>query len=118
MNFTRTVTRMMTSALLAGGVAVGLAAGGAHADNGGGTWCPGQPLPQAYNFQIMPAGGLSMTGPVTDAVNWDMTVCHDWYHKMVDNGDGTKTNTVVEGRLLPMNCGLFWCPVPPGTPAP
>jgi hypothetical protein len=117
MNATRSVTRLVTAALLAGGAAMGLA-NGVHADNGGGTWCPGQPLPQAYNFQITPDGGLSMTGPVPDAVNWDMNVGRDCYPRMADNGNGTKTNSVVEGRPLPMNCGLFWCPVPPGTPAP
>lgn len=117
MNVACVATRIMTAALLAGGAALGLSAG-AHADNGAGTWCPGQPLPSSYNYLITPDGALRMTGPVPGGENWDMTVCHDWYRHMVDNGNGTKTNAVVEGRLLPVNCGLFWCPVPPGTPAP
>lgn len=110
------LSRIGASMLLASAAAAAIAAAPAHADNGGGTWCPGQPLPQATVFQILPGGALSMTGSLPPPP-WDMSVCHDWYHTMVDNGDGTKTNSIVEGRLLPMNCGLFACPVPPGTPA-
>ena len=70
-----TLKRIIAGVLLSGGVAVagiGLAAGTALAERrstGAGTcnkqWCPGQP----WRNSFLPAGAL----------NWDMSVCHDYH---------------------------------------
>jgi hypothetical protein len=106
-----TLTRMIAGAALSTGVAMaglGAANGIAHADawaEGPHQWCPGQPLPQAD-------------------IRWDMGVCHTWY--LLVGGPkgnvGGRWNTIWDGadppapiRKPPGNCGLFWCPEPPGS---
>ncbi|ORV57126.1 hypothetical protein [Mycobacterium fragae] len=120
MSITHTMTRIIAGALLSGGVAaagVGLATGTAWAWGGPYTWCPGQSMddpsgPNRYGNQYA----------------WDMNVCHTWYR--VDYGygnvpriiNGTSTlqgSSAWDGDNPPppnpsgVNCGLFWCPVPP-----
>lgn len=108
MNATRTLRRIIGAALFSGGVAVtglGLAAGSAHATGGPFQWCPGQPLDRALAN-----------------IAWDMNVCHTWYAVAYGQGNVSRTDgggsSVWEGPDPPMgpptmNCGLFWCPVPP-----
>jgi hypothetical protein len=69
----RLIVGLATTALLVGGV--GLSAGTAHADWGGGPyrWCPGQPLPQ--------------TGDPHQPVVWDMNTCHTCYRVGPNQGN-------------------------------
>ncbi|MCV7377071.1 hypothetical protein BST11_13635 [Mycobacterium alsense] len=111
MNTPRTLKRMLAGAVLSAGVTMagfGAATGTAHADawaEGPHQWCPGQPLPQAD-------------------IQWDMGACHTWY--LLVGGPkgnvGGRWNTIWDGpnppapiRKPPGNCGLFFCPEPPGS---
>jgi hypothetical protein len=60
------IAGLATAALVLAGL--GLGAGVAQADPTPGTktWCPGQPMPK-QDASLPP-------------LNWDMTVCHDWYY--------------------------------------
>lgn len=98
--------RIITSALLAGGVAaagLGLGPGTAQADPGDLRWCPGDPPPKA--LQRMPNGSTTVI-----AVNpaWDTNVCHDYVMREGQVGEG-------------LSCPLpqfQWFQCPPGrTPA-
>ena len=69
---THSLKRIITKALLAGGVVVaglGLAAGTAQADDyfAPHQWCPGQSM-------VANQGGPGVN------VIWDMNVCHTWQH--------------------------------------
>ncbi|MDC8971360.1 hypothetical protein [Mycobacterium marinum] len=101
MNTTANLKRMITAALVSGGVAAagfGLTAGTAHAGPGAHgpvpqaprgpyQWCPGDPVP---------AGG----------VNWDMNVCHTWY--WVDYGfQANRGGSVYEGDTPPADLGCI-----------
>ncbi len=121
MNTTRT-RRIVAGALLSSSIvaAAGLALtpGIARATDGPYTWCPGQSMDWP-------------TGPnrYGKAYTWDMNVCHTFYNVSYGygnvewgNSDVAPTLTgssVWEGDNPPgpnpsgVNCGLFWCPVPP-----
>jgi hypothetical protein len=93
---TRTLKRITTGALLAGGVAVagmGLGAGTAQANCNalgvcGIVWCPGQRLPASD-------------------VKWDMNVCHHYYSGTVGErgtGGGIQVGAhIIEGEPTPVN---------------
>jgi hypothetical protein len=121
MNTSHNMTRIVAGTLLAGGVAVagvGLSAGTAHAWGGPYTWCPGQSMDEP-------------TGPdrYGNHYSWDMNVCHTWYRvdygygnvpRIIENGTSTlRGSSAWDGDNPPppnpsgVNCGLFWCPVPP-----
>jgi hypothetical protein len=87
MSTTHTLKRIITGALLSGGIAVagfGLAAGTAHADPiGPKHWCPGeQPVPKTGNH-------------ITDPLNWDWNVCHTYY--IVLPGQGNVSSMIWDG---------------------
>jgi hypothetical protein len=98
MNITHNPKRILTAALLSGGVAVAaLATGTAQADTGLAPqvhipyatdnysqphqWCPGQPLPEAD-------------------VRWDTNVCHTWFWVPV-GGMGNVGEFVFDGPTPP-----------------
>lgn len=113
----RIVQKVIAGALLGGGLALagfGPAAGPAHADKGYGTWCPGQPLPQPYQYQKGPDGSIRLVATLPPDLGWDMNVCHDWHRRWIDQGNGASLSDTVEGSIPRMNCGPGWCPVPPG----
>ncbi|ART72215.1 hypothetical protein BTO20_29935 [Mycobacterium dioxanotrophicus] len=110
--------RTVAGTVLSGAVAVvglGLAPGIAHANGGPYTWCPGQSMddpsgPNRYGTQYV----------------WDMNGCHTWYR--VSYGYGNVPRDINGQQTLqgssawdgedppvpePVNCGLFWCPIPP-----
>jgi hypothetical protein len=100
MDTPHTVRRIISGALLSGGIAVaglGLGAGTAQADdNGWGPakqWCPGEPLPTTGNHVTDPFRG------------WDMSVCHTYYY--VWSGMGNVSSMIWDGDNPP--------PKPPGS---
>jgi hypothetical protein len=92
----------------------GAAAGPAHADKGYGTWCPSDPLPQQYRYQKCADGSVRLVATLPSDLNWDMTVCHDWHRRWINQDNGVSLSDTVEGSIPKMNCGPGWCPVPPG----
>jgi hypothetical protein len=98
MNTTRNLTRMISGALLAGGLAVaglGVGAGTAQAAR----WCPGDPPPKA----TFPSNGGWAPAPVNP--DWDTTVCHDY---------SSRNYQVAEGIGCPLP-QFQWFQCPPGT---
>jgi hypothetical protein len=122
MGKTSRVKRIVACALLCGGLglaAAGLGAATAQATDGPFTWCPGQsmdwPVGPNNRFSDLP-------------YSWDMHVCHAWYTvdygygnvPRIINGNSTLAGSETwDGDNPPpsnpsgVNCGLFWCPVPP-----
>ena len=95
----RIVQKVIAGALLGGGLALagfGPAAGPAHADKGYGTWCPGQPLPQPYQYQKGPDGSIRLVATLPPDLGWDMNVCHDWHRRWIDQGNGASLSDTVE----------------------
>lgn len=105
---------LATGALVSGALT---AVGTASADDSGyGTWCPGQPLPVPQVMQLQPGGGYNPGPPLPPDETWDMTVCHQWYRgHTVKTDDGQLITGIIEGPPPQINCGLFWCPKPPGS---
>ncbi|UMB69721.1 hypothetical protein [Mycobacterium paraterrae] len=114
-------SRNIAGAVLVAAAGLGLGAGVAHANGGPFTWCPGQSMDEP--------SGPNRAG--TQYV-WDMHVCHTWYR--VSDGWGNVNRRYVDTPQVPaslssssvwegdnpppdnpagVNCGLFFCPVPP-----
>ena len=92
--------------------AMGVGAGAAQAKSGPFTWCPGQSMerPEGPNW-------------FGKEYQWDMNVCRAWYrvsYEATATWSGITTvngSDVWDGDNPPpdpdVNCGLFFCPVPP-----
>ncbi len=121
MTMHQTTARIAAALLMSGGLAVGGLAGApgiAHANGGPYTWCPGQSMD-------WPAG----PNQYSNLYVWDMNACHTWYRVTWGYGnvperfdDGTVAlhgSSAWDGPNPPgdnpsgVNCGLFFCPVPP-----
>jgi hypothetical protein len=116
--FPSTLRTLAATALAVGGLgaaAVAVGAGPAGATSGPFTWCPGQSMERP--------DGPNWFGK---QYQWDMNVCHTWYRVSYGYGnvvwaeDDIRTvqgSDVWDGDNPPpgpdMNCGLFFCPVPP-----